>query len=326
MRCMDIFASQSPIVIYDNDMSAVVKNKLLLYADDSAILVSGKNKNSIESVLGSELETVSEWLIGNKLSLHLGKTESILFGSKQRLHKAEPSLNISCNGHPIASKDSVKYLGATIDQCLSFEDMVTSIIKKANARLKFLYRKRVFLTKHTKRLLVLSLIQCHFDYASPVWFYGISQHLKNKLQVTQNKLVRFILNLDPRSHVGHDHFVELSWLPVASRVDFKTLGQVYNIHNQEAPSYLMEHFKPVTLSHHHNTRFRVKVQNNQENSFSFTDSGRFLLPKVKGFGKLSFAWNGCTLWNNLPQHLRDIKSMSLYKSNVKAHLLSKVPV
>jgi len=30
-------------LIYVNDMSVVVKNKLLLYADDSAILVSGKN-------------------------------------------------------------------------------------------------------------------------------------------------------------------------------------------------------------------------------------------------------------------------------------------
>lgn len=35
-------------LIYVNDMSAVVENKLLLYADDSAILVSGKSKMEIE--------------------------------------------------------------------------------------------------------------------------------------------------------------------------------------------------------------------------------------------------------------------------------------
>jgi len=56
-----------------NDMSAVVKNKLLLYADDSAILVSGKRNVIIESALGTELETVSEWLICNKLPFTLVK-------------------------------------------------------------------------------------------------------------------------------------------------------------------------------------------------------------------------------------------------------------
>ena len=89
------------------------------------------------------------------------------------------------------------------------------------------------------------LFLCHFDYASHVWFYGITQQFKNKLQVTQNKLVRFILNLDPRSHVRHDILYDLNCLPVASRVDFKTLGHVFKIHSKDAPKYLMENFKPV---------------------------------------------------------------------------------
>ena len=110
----------------------------------------------------------------------------------------------------------------------------------------------------------MSLVQCQFDYAFPVWFYGITQQFKNKLQVTQNKLVRFILNLDPRSHVGHDSFSDL--LPVASRVDFKTLGHVFKIHSKDAPKYLIENFKPVTSSHNPRTRFRVKVQDKQDDT------------------------------------------------------------
>jgi len=66
-------------------MSAVVKNKLLLYADDSAIFVSARNKSDIENELSNDLNNVSHWLVNNKLSLHLGKTESILFGSKPRI-------------------------------------------------------------------------------------------------------------------------------------------------------------------------------------------------------------------------------------------------
>ena len=72
-------------LIYTNDMSGAVSNKLLLYADDSAILVADKCLSNIETVLQNELEIVSEWLVDSKHSLHLGKTESILFESTLRL-------------------------------------------------------------------------------------------------------------------------------------------------------------------------------------------------------------------------------------------------
>ena len=58
-------------------MSGVVDNKLLLYADDSAILVADKSISNIELLFQMKLEVVSDWLIDNKLSLHLGKTESV---------------------------------------------------------------------------------------------------------------------------------------------------------------------------------------------------------------------------------------------------------
>ena len=70
---------------YINDMPMSIKCKLMLYADDSALLVSGKHPNVIAQTLSEELESCRNWLINNKLSLHLGKTESILFGTKNKL-------------------------------------------------------------------------------------------------------------------------------------------------------------------------------------------------------------------------------------------------
>ena len=48
-------------------MPAVVKNELFLYADDSGILVSGKNKQHIEPLLTEDLNCLRQWLIDNKL-------------------------------------------------------------------------------------------------------------------------------------------------------------------------------------------------------------------------------------------------------------------
>ena len=74
-------------LVYVNDMVSAVNCKLLLYADDSALMVSHRDVKFIQERLGLELEAVNDWLIDNKLSLHLGKTESILFVSKRKLAK-----------------------------------------------------------------------------------------------------------------------------------------------------------------------------------------------------------------------------------------------
>ena len=49
-------------LIYVNGMKTAVKCKLILYADVSALLVSGKDVVKIEQVLSRELKAVNEWL------------------------------------------------------------------------------------------------------------------------------------------------------------------------------------------------------------------------------------------------------------------------
>ena len=78
-------------LVYVNDMCSAVNCKLLLHADDSALIVPGKHVKEIELKLTKELESISNWLTDNKLSLHLGKTESILFGTKKNCRVRHPN-------------------------------------------------------------------------------------------------------------------------------------------------------------------------------------------------------------------------------------------
>ena len=68
-----------------NDIEAAVDGDRLLYAYDSALLIRRKNIIDIEEKLCEELTKLNVWLIDNKLSLHLGKTEYILFASNRKL-------------------------------------------------------------------------------------------------------------------------------------------------------------------------------------------------------------------------------------------------
>ena len=260
-------------LIYVNDMSGVIGNKLLLYADDSAILVADKDISTVENALQTDLQIVSEWLIDNKLSLHLGKTESILFGSKSRL-RSRSNLNIECKGSKIEPKDKVKYLGAILDQTLSGGSMVNSILQRANTRLKFFIPGREIFKYSYKKLLVMSFIQCHFDYACSFWYMGISKLLKNRLQVTQNKITRFVLKMYPSSHVGANEFKSIGWLPVSRRVDQIILNHVFKIKSGQSAQYMAENFIQASSLHSYGTRLR--------------ESGNFSIPKVKSFGKKSF--------------------------------------
>ena len=159
-------------LLYINDMSAAVKCKLLLYADDSVLLASGKDLVEIEATLSCELESVNNWLIDNKLSLHLGKTQSIVFGTRKKLYKCS-TLNIVCNGNVIESKSTVTYLGVTLDQSLSGDVIASDVLFKTSNKLKFLYRNARKFNMKTKKL--SSLIQCNFDYTCSAWYSGLSK-------------------------------------------------------------------------------------------------------------------------------------------------------
>ena len=100
----------------------------------------------------------------------------------------------------------------------------------------------------------MSLIQCHFDYACSFWYPGLSKVLKNKLQVTQNKSIRFVLNRDSRAHVGSEVFKSLGWLPVSKRVDQIILNQEFKVKSGQCPDYMVEHLcRQVPYTH---TKFR----------------------------------------------------------------------
>ena len=51
--------------------------------------------------------------------------------------------------------------------------------------------KCVFLDVPLRRLLYNALIQPHFHYAGTAWYQNLTKKLKDKLQVTQNKSIRF---------------------------------------------------------------------------------------------------------------------------------------
>ncbi len=149
----------SPLLflLYINDMQAVCDCNLFLYADDSSLLISDKDVGRIQVNLGKELCKVRDWLSENKLMLHLGKTESILFGSKKILNKVS-KLSVKVGDCLISNRISVIYLGCVLDNDLSGVSMAMKVLGKVNARTKFLARHVSFLDKQIIKVLASCLV------------------------------------------------------------------------------------------------------------------------------------------------------------------------
>ena len=119
---------------------------LSLYADDSALLFSHKDPKLISNRLSSELSNCKRWLVDNHLSLHMGKTECLLFGSQRKLKKVS-NFSVSCEGMVVQRVFHAKYLGIVLDASLTGALHATKVLKSCTGRLSFLYRNASLLDK-----------------------------------------------------------------------------------------------------------------------------------------------------------------------------------
>ena len=136
------------------------------------------------------------------------------------------------------------YLGCLLDETLSGESMALKVINKIDSRLRFLYRKKNrFPSPLLRRLLCNSLIQPHFDYACSAWYPNLNKRLKSKLQILQNKCIRFCLNLNNRAHVGRNEFEQINWLPVNDRCKQIITSMSFKFCNNTSLPYMSDVFK-----------------------------------------------------------------------------------
>ena len=236
--------------------------------------------------------------------MHVGQTECILFGSKRKLSKIK-EFKIDYNDYTIKGQRTVKYLGVTLDQTMSGEPMAKNVVCKVTNKLKFLYRYQHCLSQTLKKNLCSALLQCHFDYCCSSWYFNLSTKLKCKLQTTQNKIVRYINGLQPRSHIGQNEFDQVKYLKVEDRINQLCLNHMYKVKQGSSPCYLKDMFKDVATVHNFNTRNRTH---------------NFNVPSVKGIAAKSFFYQATKQWNLLPNPIKCSTSYSSFKRKTKAHL------
>ena len=286
-------------MLYINDLSQAVASDSLLYADDTCIVFQHENVTEIEKQLLKDFSSLCDWFINNKLSVHFDqhKTKSILFGTIHKLRNAK-ALNMVYSGAEIKQYEKVKYLGCILYQNLSGESMALNVIDKVNSRLKFLHRQNRFLAPPLGRLLRNALIQLLFDDACTAWFSNFSKRLKLQPHASQNKCIRFCLQLDKRSKICIKEFLQLNWLNVHDRYLQFIVSDIFKFQNDQCPDYFNEIFCPVgengVITHSSNRKLELPFR------------------KTKlGIQNLSYV--GPNISNSLPNNLKSATIVNSFK-------------
>ena len=181
-------------LIFINDLHySVIHGNSLLFADDTTLLHSHKNLRYLIWTVEEDLSSLMDWFKANKLTLNLDKTVCVLFNSKSKTE--ELTLNIGT--YKLHSSETVKFLGVWIDNKMTWNKHMSTLIVTLKQNMQLLKLSNKFLNKDTKKLIYYAHIYSHLTYGILIWGNMINQCTKNKIQKILNSCFKLITGLPP---------------------------------------------------------------------------------------------------------------------------------
>ena len=193
----------------------------------------------------------------------------------------------------------------TLDECLSFDDHVSSVVQSCNYHLRSLRHVRRLIDRDTANTLACSIVATRLDYCNAL-LYGVSAKNVKRLQRVQNSLARVVCDAPFRSSAT-ELLRSLHWLPVTNRIAYKIATIVYRTRSVQLPIYLadlLEEYVPARC-------------------LRSSDSKLLRVPRTKtATASRSFMAAAPKLWNDLPSSITNSVNFSQFKRTLKTHLFT----
>ena len=169
-----------------------------------------------------------------------------MFGSASRLQSLKGDTSITVVGEAVKLSHSIKCLGVTIDENLTFDKHVRNGCKASHYHIRGLRHIRADLSKDTDCTVASAIVGSRLDDCKAL-LVGISEANLYKLQRVQNTQARVIMGTRRPDHIS-SVLADLHWIPVSARITYKIATLVYRIREVKQPMYLaelIEDYKPV---------------------------------------------------------------------------------
>jgi hypothetical protein len=286
-------------LVYINDLSKISNNLfMLMYADDTNIFLCGKRLRDLETLMNTELSSLTDWLNANKLSLNVSKTHYMLFSPPRS--KVSHNIKLYMNNTEIHSVNQTKFLGVMLDYKLSWKPHVKYISSKLSKNIGILTKAKRYLEFKSLSCLYYSFIYPYIVYCISVWGGANVTTLEPLIKV-QKWAVKTIL-CKPKRTPSFPLFKSMKLLTIQQIYTLQVLIFVYKYKKSELPCIFDNLFISTSNIHGYSTR--------QEYNF--------YPPMCKTSLAQSFIrYSGCYNWNSLSRNTKSFNgSVNTFKKQI----------
>ena len=293
-------------ILYINDLSTATNLfSYILYADDTNIICSDQNINSLCKKVNENLAKISEWFHSNRLSVNTKKCNYMLFSN--RLRNVDLShFHVQLNNINIPRVETTKFLGVHLDSNLTWRSHISEIQTKVSKNVGVMSKLSYMLPKYALRMLYCTLVLPFFSYCNLVWANTFPTSLK-QLNALQNKAIRIISHVQPRIH-AKPLYQELNLLTMNNIMKYQQAIFIYQCVNGLLPTQFSNMFAFTQDNYNYRTRSSLSRQ--------------LIIPRHR---TLSFQYNirysGPKVWNDLPLIIKSAPTLQIFKSKLKKHFL-----
>ena len=146
----------SIFLIYINDLPTVIQyilskknSSIVLFADDASVIISEPCLMNFESKLNIVFQIMKEWFNSKCLSLNFDKTYYMQFITK---NKFLSKINIEYENKMILQTNFIKFLGITVDNTLSWKQLIDKITPKLNKACYIIRRSKLHLSNDALKM------------------------------------------------------------------------------------------------------------------------------------------------------------------------------
>ena len=281
-------------ILYINDFPNCLKKcSAILYADDTTVFYSDKILKSVCDSLSEDMLCIKKWLNLNYLTLNIDKTKFIIF-----TYKSLPdNLSISLENVVIRRSEKINLLGIEIDYKITFSSHILHINNKVSKLHGLFYRLSDFLPILVLLKIYYCLFYSNITYGIRAWGCASSSVL-SKLYISQKKVIKTICgkSIFDRSN---ESFIQLNVLKLQDVFKVFCLNHMFKIFHttNDCYDYLLYYMMSYQPTHNYNTRDRPL---------------RLPAVSLERF-KQSFIYQGTKLWNDLPNDVKQCRSLFTLK-------------
>ena len=204
---------------------------------------------------------------------------------------------------------SARNLGVMFDCGLIMKQQVDRICQTAYFELRRIGSIVSFLLLRPQKFFT-SLVLSRLDYCNSL-MAGIPQKLANKVRRVMNCAALLVCKAPKREHVT-SLLVDLHWLPVERRTEYKIATIRSNLITGTGPPYLSDLLELYTPSRTLRSSADTRIFRSPNRRKRFQGQRAFFCLFLIG----------PSIWNNLPFSRRHAQTLSAFKSQLKTHLFS----